>query len=199
MTQIVGATWPFFLWAKRRWAEPFGPTQPNPFCFVFCLGDHYNVTDTSLDGGFSKRLAVATWPPRRAGMWDTSGFICSQPLTHDPVTNIRALLCLNKHPEHWNRAWRNKTVFKGWYPTQQWDPAQIQCLISKWVASLKNYTLTGGHGTFHVSLWAEEINSWSAMLHVMISFIWESEGEEHKRSEGLCQSGKHWPQTAFRF
>lgn len=87
---------------KRWWAESSVLTWTQSILLCL-LRDHHNATDTSFDGAFSKRLPVATWPPRRTGMWDTSSFICSQPLKPDPVTNIRALLCLNKHPEHWMR------------------------------------------------------------------------------------------------
>lgn len=125
------------------------PHESNSFCFVLCLWVHHNVTDTSFDEGFSKRLTVATWPPHGTGMWDTSGFLCFQPLKPDPVTNIRALLCPNKHPEHWNQAWKNKAVFKVWYPSRSQGLALIRCLISEWSESLKNYTLAWGYLSSH--------------------------------------------------
>ena len=56
------------------WTQPYS---------VVCHWNHRDVTDTSFSGHFSKRLTVAVWPPHRAGMWDTSSFICSQTLKPD--------------------------------------------------------------------------------------------------------------------
>lgn len=81
---------PFIL--RERYSEQsfLAPHELNQF--FFCLWGHHDVIDASVNGAFSKRLTVAIWPPHRAGMWDTSSFICSQPLKPDSVTSMRALL-----------------------------------------------------------------------------------------------------------
>lgn len=141
LTTHTHLKWNFTEWTLHECFYPrerdgeqslLAPCEPNLLCFVFCLWDHLNVFDSSFYWGVSKRLTVAAWPPHRAGMWDTSGFICSQTLRPEAVTNIRALLCLKKHPEHWNQAWRNKLYLKAKIPPNVQILLLIHCLTSEW-------------------------------------------------------------------
>lgn len=90
--RVAGNTGTHSFWEKETVSREHSGatwTQSILLCLL-SLGPsrcHWHI----FNGSFSRRLSLVVWPPHRTGMWDTWGFICSQPLKPDPVASMRAL------------------------------------------------------------------------------------------------------------